>query len=85
MSHIEGMPLLFVAGFVTTDSPISDGEVGDQAASCVYSLTTPILCAKSVPRADAVGVPPLRAPNLQEPDRAQIQHTPREAFAICEL
>ena len=43
---------------------ISDCGVGDRAASCVYSLTTQVLCAKSVPRADAVGVPLLRAPNL---------------------
>ena len=26
---------------------ISDGGVSDRAASCIYSLTTPILCAKA--------------------------------------
>ena len=37
------------------------GTSANRAASFVYSLTTQILCAKSVPRADAVGVPLLGA------------------------
>jgi len=43
---------------------ISDGRVGDQAPSFVYSLTTQAPCAKGVHRADGVGTPLLRAPNV---------------------
>jgi len=53
-----------VLGFQPLIRHISHGGDDDLAASSIYRLTTQILCAKSVPRADAIGVPPLRALNL---------------------
>lgn len=45
---------------------ISDCGDDDRATSLIYSLTTQVLCAKSVPNdhADAVGIALLRTPTL---------------------
>jgi hypothetical protein len=39
---------------------IIDGGDDDRATFHIYSLMTQVLCAKSVPRADAGGIPLLR-------------------------
>lgn len=53
---------------------ISDGGAGERAASFVYNLTSQVLCAKSVPHADAISLCCRRRP-LRPRSGAQAMRT----------